>query len=77
MMSAAFLHLFILSSAVWFILRKVTLRTSPFQVQVQQQKKGHCVCPGKVLIKVCSDWTSSGSDRTLSTNHIWQRDAVT
>lgn len=41
MMSAglAFLHIFILSSAVWFILRQVTLRTSLFQVQVQPKKE--------------------------------------
>lgn len=65
-----FLYLFALPSAVWFILRKVTLRASSFQVQVQQKKKRASVCPRQSSNYDYSDWTSLGLGSLFNPSYL-------
>ena len=57
-----FLPLFALPSTVWFILRKMTLRALA--------KKEQVFAPGKVLIKIYSDWTSLGLASLFDQSHL-------
>ena len=67
MKSSGLTFLYLLLSGSF--LGTVTLRASPFQFQVRQ-KKSKCLAPGKVLIKVYSDWSSLDLGPPFNQSHL-------